>query len=141
MRHATPPCAALEAGFTLLETLMVCAFAAVLAAVSWPSFRSQDLRAGRVDAVAALTRVQMAQEQHRSAHGMYAGEMRALPGASAQSPQGRYGISLKLLGPEAYVATARALGAQAQDTGCATLTLQVKVGFAQNGPHAGCWQR
>ena len=141
MRDATPPCAARAAGFTLLETLMVCAMAAVLAAVSWPSFRSQDLRAGRVDAVAALTRVQMAQEQHRSAHGLYASELGALLGTSARSPQGRYAISVVLDGPEAYRATASALGAQAQDTGCATLTMQVRQGFAQTGPHSGCWQR
>ena len=141
MKHAAPRCAALATGFTLVETLMVCAVVAILASLSWPSFRGHDLRAGRVDAVEALTRVQMAQERHRSAHGLYAGDLRALLGASASSPQGRYAISLALSGPEIYVATASALGAQAQDPGCATITLQVKLGFAQTGPHAGCWQR
>ena len=141
MKHTAPRCAALATGFTLVETLMVCAVVAILASLSWPSFRGHDLRAGRVDAVEALTRVQMAQERHRSAHGLYAGDLRALLGASASSPQGRYAISLALSGPEIYVATASALGAQAQDPGCATITLQVKLGFAQTGPHAGCWQR
>ena len=142
MKHASrTPTAAAAAGFTLVETLMVCAVVAILATLAWPSFRGHDFRAGRVDAVAALTRVQMAQEQHRSAHGLYASELRALVGTSAQSPQGRYAISLALSGPEIYVATASALGAQAQDPGCATITLQVKHGFAQTGPHAGCWQR
>lgn len=133
--------AAAAAGFTLVECLMVCLVVAILAAVAWPSFRGHDFRAGRLDAVDALTRVQMAQEQHRSAHGLYAGELGALLGASARSPQGRYAISLALSGPEAYRATASALGTQAQDPGCATITLQVKLGFAQTGPHAGCWQR
>ena len=142
LRPSAPsPGAAGEAGFTFVETMMVCAVVAVLATLAWPSFRGHDFRAGRVDAVAALTRVQMAQEQHRSAHGLYAGDLRALLGTSARSPQGRYAISLAVSGPEAYVASARAIGAQAQDPGCATLTLQVKLGFAQTGPDAGCWQR
>ena len=133
--------AAAAAGFTLVESMIVCAVVAVLATLAWPSFRGHDFRAGRLDAVEALTRVQQAQEQHRSAHGLYAGELGALLGTSARSPQGRYAISLALDGPEAYRATASALGAQAQDPGCATITLQVKQGFAQTGPHSGCWQR
>ena len=141
MVKTAPPWAAEAAGFTLVETMMVCAVVAILATLAWPSFRGHDFRAGRVDAVQALTRVQLAQEQHRSAHGLYAGEMGALLGSSARSPQGRYAISLAVSGPEAYVATARAIGAQAQDPGCATITLQVRLGFAQTGPDAGCWLR
>ncbi len=141
MGRTAPPWAAPAAGFTLVETVMVCAVVAILATLAWPSFRGHDFRAGRIDAVQALTRVQMAQEQHRSAHGLYAGELGALLGSSARSPQGRYAISLAVSGPEAYVATARAIGAQAQDAGCATITLQVRLGFAQTGPDAGCWQR
>lgn len=141
-RTTTPaPRAAKVAGFTFVETMMVCAVVATLVTLAWPSFRGHDFRAGRLDAVQALTRVQLAQEQHRNAHGLYATELRALLGTSALSPQGRYAINLALSGPEAYVATARAIGAQAQDPGCATITLQVKLGFAQTGPHAGCWQR
>ena len=120
---------------------MVCAVVAILATLAWPSFRSHDCRTGRLDAVEALTRVQMAQEQHRSAHGLYAGELSALLGTAARSAQGRYAIKVALNGPEAYRATASELGVQAQDPGCATITLQVKLGFAQTGPHAGCWQR
>ena len=44
-------------------------------------------------------------------------------------------------GPESYQATARAIGVQAQDTHCATLTLQVRQGFAQTGPDSVCWLR
>ena len=128
-------------GFTLVETVVVCAVAAILAGLAWPAFRSYDLRAGRLDAVEALTRVQAAQEQYRSAHGLYAGDLKALLGTAARSPQGRYAITLALDGPVTYLASADALGAQAQDPGCATLTLQVRLGFAQVGPHTACWQR
>lgn len=128
-------------GFTLVECLAVLVVLAVVGVMAYPTLRSHDFRAGRLDAVEALTRVQVAQERHRSAHGLYASELQALAGASAQSPQGRYAIRLTLNGPEAYLATAKALGAQAEDPGCATLTLQVKQGFAQIGPHSGCWHR
>ena len=130
-----------EQGFTLVETAVVCAVAAVLAAIVWPSLRGHDYRVGRLDAVDALSRVQLAQERYRSAHGLYAGDLRALLGTAERSPQGRYAISLALSGPEAYQATAQALGPQAQDPGCATLTLQVKLGFPQVGPNARCWHR
>jgi len=129
------------AGFTLVESLIVLAVVAILATMAWPSLRSHDFRTGRLDAVEALTRVQLEQEKYRSAHGLYAGDLRALQGTSAKSPQGRYAIRLALIGSEAYLATANALGPQAQDPGCATLTLQVKLGFAQTGPHPGCWHR
>lgn len=131
----------LQSGFTLIEVLMVCAVLAVLAAVALPGLRGHDFRAGRLDGVDALTRVQQAQEHYRSAHGLYAAELSALVGISGRSAQGRYGISLALTHGEAYVATAKALGAQAEDPGCAVLTLQVKQGFAQVGPHTGCWLR
>jgi type IV pilus assembly protein PilE len=131
----------LQSGFTLIEVLMVCAVLAVLATVALPGLRGHDFRAGRLDGVDALTRVQQAQEQYRSAHGLYAAELSALIGTSRRSAQGRYDISLALINGEAYVATAKALGAQAEDPGCSALTLQVKQGFAQVGPHAGCWLR
>jgi type IV pilus assembly protein PilE len=128
-------------GFTLVECLTACAMAVALVALALPAFRGHDFRAGRLDAVDALTRVQVAQEQHRNAHGLYAGDLRALLGTSPRSPQGRYTIRVALTGPLAYVATASAVGPQAEDPGCAQLTLTVKEGFAQTGPHAGCWLR
>lgn len=130
-----------DGGFTLVECLAVLAVLAVVGVMAYPSLRAHDFRAGRLDAVEALTRVQVAQEKHRYAHGLYAADLQALAGAAAQSPQGRYAIRLESSGPEAYLAMARALGTQAEDPGCATLTLQVKQGFAQIGPHAGCWHR
>ena len=137
--EARPYCRA--RGFTLIECMAVLAVLAVAGVLAYPSLRAFDFRAGRLDAVDALTRVQVAQERHRSAHGLYAAELQALSGVWAHSPQGRYAIQLSPNGPEAYLATAKALGTQAEDPGCAIITLQVKQGFAQIGPHSGCWHR
>jgi type IV pilus assembly protein PilE len=128
-------------GFTLIECMVVCAVSALLLTLAVPSFKAHDRRAGRLDAVQALTQLQMAQEQHRSRHGLYAGDLPPLRGVGARSTQGRYAISLAVIGPNAYTATAHALGPQAGDADCNTLTLSVKEGFAQQGPHAGCWLR
>jgi type IV pilus assembly protein PilE len=128
-------------GFTLLELLVAMALAALLITLGLRSQQGQSLRSGRLDAVEALSRLQQAQEQHRSAHGLYASDLAALVGTAATSPQGRYAIALDRFGGEAYRATAMAQGAQARDTACATLTLEVRQGFAQTGPDAGCWLR
>jgi type IV pilus assembly protein PilE len=128
-------------GFTLVELLVALALAALVLTLSLGGGREQFLQVGRHDAIEALTRVQQAQEQHRSAHGLYASDLNALVGTAPTSPQGRYAIALDITGGESYRATAVALGAQARDAACATLTLEVRQGFAQAGPDAGCWRR
>ena len=136
--------AARSAGFTLVECMTVCAVAAVLAALALPGYRSQSLRSGRIDAVAALTQLQAAQERHRSQHGRYAQDLATLglgAGGQAASPQGLYALTLELQGPDAYLATAQARGSQAEDAHCSALTLAVASGFASEGPTPGCWQR
>lgn len=128
-------------GFTLIEILVACVVAALLAAAALPSMRGDALRAARIDAVQALTRLQAAQEQYRNASGGYAGELAALRGVARLSEQGRYLLTLQPTGTEAYRATATARGAQAADTACAVLTLDVNRGFAQAGPGPQCWNR
>jgi len=130
-------------GFTLVELAIAIAVVGVLSAVALPSYRQHLLRAGRLDAVAALTRLQAQQEQHRAAHGLYAGQLVALRGVGGNSPQGRYAIALAASGADGYhaSATARADGPQADDRECAALTLDVVRGFAQVGPSPRCWQR
>lgn len=130
-------------GFTLVELCIAAGVVALLAAVALPSYRGHLLQAGRVDAVAALTRLQAAQEQHRAAHGLYAAQLGALRGVGTVSPEGRYTVSLALSGAEGYraTATARAGGPQAGDRECSALTLDVVQGFATPGPSARCWRR
>jgi type IV pilus assembly protein PilE len=115
--------------------------AAVLAAVALPSFRGHELRMARLDAVQALMRLQAAQEQHRSLHGLYTGDLAALRGVAPRSMQQRYTLALTLIGPDAYLASANAQGVQAGDRDCRALTLEVTQGFARAGPSASCWNR
>jgi type IV pilus assembly protein PilE len=131
-------------GFTLVELCVVLAMAGVLASIAWPSWQSQLQRARRADAVAALLRLQLAQENYRAHHGLYASQLGVLAGATApRSSEGLYDIELLGAGGDRYEAraTARAGGVMAGDTGCTVLSLQVRDGLADFAPSPRCWNR
>lgn len=128
-------------GFTLVECTVACALVALLVTIAIPSFQGEKLRVSRLDAVQALTKLQMAQEQYRASHGLYASELTVLRGVMPVSDQGRYTITVAQTGPESYRATAQARGAQSSDTKCQALTLDVAQGWAQTGPTPQCWNR
>lgn len=130
------------AGFTLAEVCVALALVAVLCAVAWPSYSAQLAQARRADAVAALTRLQIQQERFRAAHGLYAPDL-ASAGVAPRSEQALYELQLRATGPDGYLAsaTARPSGAAAGDAACATLTLELRDGFAHPGPSARCWNR
>lgn len=131
-------------GFTLVEMAVVLGVAALLAAVAWPPLHEQLLRARRADAVAALTRIQLAQESYRAQHGLYATGLDALRGVSAaRSPGGLYDLELHAGGAEQYAVRAlpRAGSAVDGDAGCPVISLVVDAGRAQHAPDARCWNR
>jgi type IV pilus assembly protein PilE len=130
-------------GFTLVELCVVLALAGLMATVAWPSWQSQLQRGYRADAVAALMRVQLAQESYRAHHGLYAAQLKVLVGAAAPvSGQGLYDIELAGGGDRYEVhARARTGSAVASDSSCAVLSLQVRDGLADYAPSARCWNR
>ena len=129
-------------GFTLIEVCTVCGLVAVLASLAWPAFSNQWQRAGRAEAIEALTRLQMAQEQHREMFGRYGAELAPF-GLGPTTAGGRYEVALTLTGAESYraQAQARAGGPQRGDHRCPALTLEVVQGFASSGPDGHCWNR
>ena len=134
----------LPSGFTLVELCVTTAVVAVLAGITWPSFHAQLTRARRADAVAALTKLQSAQESFLTHHASYAGRLNQLQGASSiTSPLGLYDISLLRADAAGYeaLATARADGPMANDTPCAVMRLRVQGGMAEFEPANTCWVR
>ncbi len=133
-----------QRGFTLVEVAVVLAVTAVLAGVAIPSTMNLLQKSRRGDAVAALMRLQFAQERYHALHGLYAADARALVGArSPVSEGGLYDIRLVEAMGERYsaVALARADGPQAGDSACAQLTLVVHAGVPEYGPTPSCWNR
>lgn len=131
-------------GFTLVEVAVVLTVATLLVTLAVPSSLGYLQKSRRSDAVAALARLQQAQEQFRAHHGVYSLSTRALLGASAaRSEAGYYDIALVQVQGERYEAraVARADAAQAKDQECAQLTLSVVEGLAEFGPNARCWNR
>ncbi len=132
------------AGFTLIEVAAVLAVSAVLLTLVVPQGLDWLAHARRGDAVAALTRLQLAQERYRAHHGIYAADRRALgAAASPRSDGGLYDIVLQDVLPHAYRAEAhaRADGPQARDGACLQIVLRIDDGRASIGPVPACWNR
>lgn len=121
------PAPQLSHAFTLVELIVAMAITAILAAVALPSF-VDSLRAGcRADGVAALTRLQQAEERWRAEHADYASSLSEL-GVTATSARGLYSLAIDEAGDARYVLTATATASQAGDRPCKVLKLSVAGG-------------
>jgi len=129
-------------GFTLVEVLATCALVGIVAGIAVPSYRDQQTRGRRADAVAALSQLQAAEERYRANNGLYSADFGALQ-VAATSPEGWYALRITLDGGDHYHASANAVAgkAQAGDAACPQLVLDVAVGFAEIGPDRRCWNR
>jgi len=113
-------------GFTLIELLITVAIIGVLASIAYPSFMDSIRKSRRSDAVAALTRVQQAQERWRASHGTYTADL-GVDGlkVSNSSPDGHYAIAVTANNATTYTVTAAANSSspQASDTKCRSLQI------------------
>jgi type IV pilus assembly protein PilE len=121
-----------SAGFGLIEIVVALAIVAVLATVALPSLQEQIRRTRRADAIAAVIRVQQAQERYRASQPIYAASLGSGGlGLPTSSPSGHYLLSSSAAsGAEgnSYTVQAQAQGAQADDAGCRYLVLRVDGG-------------
>ena len=127
-------------GFTLIEMLISVAVLAIVATLAWPSYQGYVHRARRADAHAALARLQMAQERRRSQQPAYTATLGdGGLGLSASSADGHYALATSITddtASTAYRVSASASGAQAADTACRHLAIDVERGSLQmrSGP-------
>jgi type IV pilus assembly protein PilE len=128
-------------GFTLIEVIIVLAVMGILIAAVVPSHQASLQRARRLDAVAALQRMQAAQEEYRARWGLYGAERAALSGIGPFSAEGLYALSVRDADGEhvTLAALARADHAQRGDGDCREITLRLNQGFAEPGPSGRCW--
>jgi type IV pilus assembly protein PilE len=131
-------------GLTLVEIAVVLAVVGIIATMAWPAHLAELQRARRLDATSALTRLQFAQERHRSAQGRYAADLAELgPAAMLRSAEGLYDLSARSAGDGAVLLLARARADRAQhdDANCREITLQLNQGLADPGPNGRCWNQ
>ena len=103
-------------GFTLIETLVAMAVAAVLSGIALPSFEGQLRKARRADVLAAVVQIQGAQERLRSRSTRY-GDLAEI-GATAASQAGHYRLQMTAFTADGYELLATATGTQARDSEC-----------------------
>jgi type IV pilus assembly protein PilE len=130
--RAEPTGRARSAGFSLIELVIALAIVGVLATVALPSLQQQIRMTRRADAIAAVVRVQQAQERYRALQPVYADTLGSGGlGLGASSPAGHYLLSSSAASGaegQSYSVQAQAQGAQAEDLSCRYLLLRVEGG-------------
>lgn len=135
---------------TLIELMIAVVIVGILAGIAYPSYQKYAMQSRRSDAQIALTRIAAAQEKFFSDCGYYAASL-ATPrgcltsttgrlGLGATSPDGHYGLVVAVTASSMqFTATATAQGRQANDSECATLTLNYQG--TKGGASPTCWKK
>jgi type IV pilus assembly protein PilE len=126
-----------QAGITLIELMIVVAIVGILAAIAYPSYRNQVMRTTRTEARVALEQRALQLEKCFTRYMAYnaGGCLAGTQGADSVTDHYRISISNPAANAVQYTLTATAQGAQANDTACATITIDDR---GQRLP-AACW--
>lgn len=125
-------------GFTLIELMIAVVIVGILAAIAYPSYSNYVQKSRRAEAQAELLRIAQLQERYYADNNTYATSLSDL-GVSSTTPEGYYSLSLASTNPtETFTATATAIGAQANDTSCATLSIDA-AGQKTSTGGGDCW--
>lgn len=135
-----------QAGFTLIEVMVVVAIAAILVSVAYPSYLDQVGRSRRADAQAVLMQAAQFLEGFHTENMRYdqnsAGVALALPARLAQAPLDGatkyYDVSVRTVAAQRYQLQAVPKGSQLHDR-CGSLTLD-HTGL-KAATLSDCWAR
>ena len=109
-----------QAGFTLMELLIVIAIISILASIGYTSYAGYMVEARRGEAVSSLLELSQAQEKYYLDNNIYARERSEL-GVDESTYASNYKIIIKSAGTrQSYTlhAIAKSSGAQTGDTDC-----------------------
>lgn len=110
-----------QAGFTLIELMIVVVVIAILAAIAIPAYSSYVLHSRRSDAFAALAQDQTIMERCYAQNFAY--NNAACPTSFPISPQKFYAVGISNQTASSYTLTATPLGPQTADTACASISV------------------
>lgn len=119
--------------------VVVVAILGIVSSMAVPAYQASLARAQRSEAIAALTRLQLAQEIFRAQHGSYALALPSLRGMG--EPPQHYRLDLVSAQAGSYLARATALGRSLPADGCGELSMTVADGQTVLGPSSHCWNR
>lgn len=129
-----------QRGMTLIELMIVLVVLTVLVAIAYPSYQNQVQKSRRADGITALNDAAMIMERCRSDNASYVG---CEAGVDATSENGYYTIAATAAATDtAWSFTATAVGVQANDGKCMTLTLDSLGNRGYTGSAADadtCW--
>ncbi|RDZ29248.1 type IV pilin protein [Lysobacter silvisoli] len=131
-------------GFTLIELMVAVAIVGILVGIAYPAYLDSVRKSRRGQAKADLLELAQRAERFHTQGNSYVGFTASLSAADLRSPRsGTPAYSLRVSGETAnsFVLEAAPAGAQADDTACATLSLnQAGVKGATGSSGAGyCW--
>lgn len=130
-------------GFTLVELLITIIIIGILVTFAYPSYKAYIMKSRRTDALQTLSQDQLILERCYSTNFSYSAACGALPTFPQTSAQGFYSIGISNLGTSTYTLTATPIGSQAQDTTCASITVNqanARTGSdSTNTAQSVCW--
>lgn len=131
-------------GFTLIELMIVVTIMGIIAAIAIPAYTQYVRRAQRVDATAALLRIQNAQEKYYLSNNGYAASTTDLGITTTENDL--YTLAITAPAPTTdFAATATAKGVQLQDEDCRVFTVtgqgvRSATDAGGNNSTAECWR-
>ena len=122
-------------GFTLIELMITVAIIGILASIAFPSYQSHVRKSARTDAYTALMKMADMQERYYLKNNTYAVAADIAEVGGTGTAEGYYTLNISAASASSFTINAVAVGPQANDTGCTTITLT----SAGVKTPSGCW--